>query len=210
MRLYLYLRPDKQYAASFMSDIDIHIKELEFLKNIILKHGTRTEIKKNSFFIQRGHFCHEIAYIVRGSFKFLRHDAKGAEHIMAFAFEKEIISSYLPSRKGCDALLDVKALEDSVVIQAPLETFRSFLQISVDGEIYVRAFVESLAFDFLKKIISLHCDTPEERYLQLQKRVPDILNRVNLKEIASYLRITPETLSRIRTRILNESRKNLD
>nr|WP_306445959.1 hypothetical protein [Odoribacter splanchnicus] len=193
-----------------MSDIDIHIKELEFLKNIILKHGTRTEIKKNSFFIQRGHFCHEIAYIVRGSFKFLRHDAKGAEHIMAFAFEKEIISSYLPSRKGCDALLDVKALEDSVVIQASLETLRPFLQISVDGEIYVRAFVESLAFDFLKKIISLHCDTPEERYLQLQKRVPDILNRVNLKEIASYLRITPETLSRIRTRILNESRKNLD
>ena len=50
----------------------------------------------------------------------------------------------------------------------------------------------------------------EERYLQLQKRVPDILNRVNLKEIASYLRITPETLSRIRTRILYESRKNLD
>ena len=122
---------------------------------------------------------------------------------MAFAFEKEIISSYLPSRKGCDALLDIKALEDSVVIQASLETLRPFLQISVDGEIYVRAFVESLAFDFLKKIISLHCDTPEERYLQLQKRVPDILNRVNLKEIASYLRITPETLSRIRTRILN-------
>ena len=151
----MYLRPDKQYAASFMSDIDIHIKELEFLKNIILKHGTKTEIKKNSFFIQRGHFCHEIAYIVRGSFKFLRHDAKGAEHIMAFAFEKEIISSYLPSRKGCDALLDVKALEDSVVIQAPLETLRPFLQISVDGEIYVRAFVESLAFDFLKKIICL-------------------------------------------------------
>ena len=124
---------------------------------------------------------------------------------MAFAFEKEIISSYLPSRKGCDALLDIKALEDSVVIQASLETLRPFLQISVDGEIYVRAFVE-----FLKKIISLHCDTPEERYLQLQKRVPDILNRVNLKEIASYLRITPETLSRIRTRILNESRKSLD
>ena len=48
---------------------------------------------------------------------------------MAFAFEKEIISSYLPSRKGCDALLDVKALEDSVVIQAPLETLRPFLQI---------------------------------------------------------------------------------
>ena len=67
---------------------------------------------------------------------------------MAFAFEKEIISSYLPSRKGCDALLDIKALEDSVVIQASLKTLRPFLQISVDGEIYVRAFVESLAFDF--------------------------------------------------------------
>ena len=50
---------------------------------------------------------------------------------MAFAFEKEIISSYLPSRKGCDALLDVKALEDSVVIQAPLETLRPFLQMYV-------------------------------------------------------------------------------
>ena len=116
----------------------------------------------------------------------------------------DVVINYVSSKT------DVKALEDSVVIQAPLETLRPFLQISVDGEIYVRAFVESLAFDFLKKIISLHCDTPEERYLQLQKRVPDILNRVNLKEIASYLRITPETLSRIRTRILYESRKNLD
>ena len=91
---------------------------------------------------------------------------------MAFAFEKEIISSYLPSRKGCDALLDIKALEDSVVIQASLETLRPFLQISVDGEIYVRAFVESLAFDFLKKIISLHCEPPRNVISNYKKEFP--------------------------------------
>ena len=55
------------------------------------------------------------------------------------------------------------------------------------------------------KTLSLACETPEERYFGLQKRVPDIFSRVNLKDIASYIGVTPETLSRMRTAYLRRS-----
>jgi hypothetical protein len=50
-------------------------------------------------------------------------------------------------------------------------------------------------------MLSLYCDSPEGRYIKLIERYPDILNLVSLKEIASLIKIAPETLSRIRRKL---------
>lgn len=70
----------------------------------------------------------------------------------------------------------------------------------VADTVYIHSFVESLSFDLLQKNLSFRRDSPEQRYLDLLQRVPDILNRVSIKDIASYVGVTPETLSRIRSR----------
>lgn len=185
-----------------MADLNLLHKNKEFshLIAFIKKHGERRILRKKDFFIRAGVYHDEIAYILRGSFKFFIHDYRGKEQIMSFAFDHEVIACYLPSRVGSTALMDVQALEDSTILVISLEQLLQEILLVVDGKVYIHSFVESFAFDLLQKNLSFRRDSPEQRYLDLLQRVPDILNRISIKDIASYVGVTPETLSRIRSR----------
>lgn len=178
------------------------LKLIAFLKN----KGERRMIRRREFFVRQGEQRAEIAYILRGSFKLFTSDYRGKEQILSFSFDHEFVACYLPSRYGCKALLSVQALEESVLLVVPLKDILSQIQIEQNGTIYVSDFIESLAFDLLRKNVSFRCDAPEERYRQLIARIPDILNRVSMKDIASYIGVTPETLSRMRSRMLWENK----
>ena len=56
-----------------------------------------------------------------------------------------------------------------------------------------------------RRLIDSYCSTPEERYIDLMKRYPNLKKLIPLKEIASFIGITPETLSNIRRRLLKKS-----
>lgn len=178
------------------------LKLITFLKN----KGERRTMQRREFFVRQGEYHAEIAYILRGSFKLFTSDYRGEEQILSFSFDHEFVACYLPPRYGCKALLSVQALEESVLLVAPLKDILSQIQIEQNDTIYVSDFVESLAFDLLRKNVSFRCDAPEERYRQLIARIPDILNRVSMKDIASYIGVTPETLSRMRSRMLWENK----
>ncbi len=178
------------------------LKLITFLKN----KGERRTMRRRDFLVRQGEYHAEIAYILRGSFKLFTSDYRGKEQILSFSFDHEFVACYLPPRYGCKALLSVQALEESVLLVAPLKDILSQIQIEQNDTIYVSDFVESLAFDLLRKNVSFRCDAPEERYRQLIARIPDILNRVSMKDIASYIGVTPETLSRMRSRMLWENK----
>lgn len=192
-----------------MADIDIYTSEAELdeLKNVVFKYGRKTVVPKGGLFTQVGVLCDEIAYIKEGSFKYAKRNSKGKERILSFAFEGEFIGNYAASRNHNPALLNIQAMEESVILRISLEEYLSFFQKTIDGHTYIRKFVEVIAFQHLQKVISLACETPEWRYFQLQKKVPNVFNRVNLKDIASYLGVAPETLSRMRTSYLNSEKE---
>lgn len=176
-------------------------KEVSHLISFIKKNGERRVIHKKELFIRAGIYHDEIAYVLRGSFKFFIHDYRGKEQIMSFSFDHELVACYLPSRVGSVAMINVQALEDSTILVIPLDKLLQEIQIIVSDKVYIQSFVESLSFDLLQKTLSFRRDSPEQRYLDLLQRVPDILNRVSVKDIASYVGVTPETLSRIRSRM---------
>lgn len=176
--------------------------DLKDLKRMIFDCGERTEIPKGGCFAEAGKYCGEIAYICHGSFKCTCTDSRGKERIMSFMFENEFIADYIPARNDSPSMLSIRAMEDSVIYRIDIATHRDFFERTIDGRTYVRRFIEVLAFRYMWKTMSLVCETSEERYFGLQERVPDIFSRVNLKDIASYLGITPETLSRMRTAYL--------
>ncbi|KAB4998746.1 Crp/Fnr family transcriptional regulator, partial [Bacteroides thetaiotaomicron] len=63
---------------------------------------------------------------------------------------------------------------------------------------------ETLLWEIYDRMISMYSLTPEERYLDIINRCPDLLKLITLKELASYLLIRPETLSRIRRKVVRK------
>lgn len=192
-----------------MPDFDIFTeanrRDMDDLKRMIMECGERIEIPRNGYFVQAGDYCGAVGYICHGSFKCGRTDCRGKERILAFMFEGEFIADYLPARNATPAVIDMRAMEDSVVYRISIADHRDFFEREIEGCVYVRRFIEELAFCHMRKSLSLACESPEERYFGLQARVPDIFSRVNLKDIASYIGVTPETLSRMRTAYLRRN-----
>ncbi|MGN0090499.1 MAG: hypothetical protein ACI36Z_06020 [Alloprevotella sp.] len=94
------------------------------------------------------------------------------------------------------SLFDIVAIEPSTVYALDLADHADFLMRCIDGSKYVRPFVEALAFNHLQKAVSLACRSPWEILDELQQRVPGVFQRINMKDIAAYIGVSPETLSR--------------
>ncbi len=144
-----------------------------------------------------GHTCRTIYFINRGLARiyYFKDDTDITE---SFAFEHQIIArveslfSGKPSRKG------IQMLEDSEVVAInATQLFRLYNDFP-DIERLFRKIFEAGYVDTVNRLESLQFHSAEERYGDLLDASPDILKRVPLKLIASYLGITPVSLSRIR------------
>lgn len=98
--------------------------------------------------------------------------------------------------------MNIQSIQKSIIYKLPISEINAYFNDSMELQYFGRRLSEVALFSTAQRIISIYCDTAEERYLKLIKRCPDILNRITLKELASYIMVTPETLSRIRKKVL--------
>ena len=157
-------------------------------KTILLKEG---EVSRKGFFIEKG--C------ARAWF-----NNKGKDVTFQFAFENEFFSSGESFRKNIPSLFTFETIEPSILHWIhKKDTDKIFSDINALPEMSARML--DLAFDrqshYMKHFLSLIKDTPEQRYLNLLKEKPHIVQRVPQQYIATYLGITPVSLSRIRNRL---------
>lgn len=115
-----------------------------------------------------------------------------------FGEEHQIFGSILPVYSDKPSFENIQFLEDSEVYAISVddlnELYRTYPELNLIG----RKIAEEVCMIMEERIISLHTESALERYHSLIKLQPNLLNRVNLGHIASYLGITQETLSRIR------------
>lgn len=192
-----------------MHDFDIYsdLKEITDFQNLILKFGERIVLKKNEYFIRKGDHSSYLAFVKRGGFKCIgSNKSQSKKRILGFIFQNELISNYLPSRTNQASVLDMQAFENTVIYRIDMDLYPGFFEQKVNGTRYVRKIVELIAFQYMERCISLACQTAAERYNDLLVRVPDIYEHVYARDIASYLGISPETLSRMRTSMLYEKK----
>lgn len=191
-----------------MADLEI-IKtlgtEVAYIQEIILKHGNQRLLKKNEYFCRTNSSNSLIAYVVKGGLKYSCYDYKGKEQVLTFAFDGELIGSYLACKTGNRTLYDIQATEDSELFCMNIKEF-SALFASSNFKITQLQFVEIIAFEILRKGVFMRCQSPEQRYRQLISCVPDVLQRTTMRNVASYLGITPEALSRMRTKMLKDGK----
>lgn len=169
--------------------------DFSFWKEICEKQGTRCYFKRGDFFVHAGHVLKQVGWIVSGSFKHSLIDNAGNHKAVGFVFEEAVLANYLSVMLGKNMPTDIIALEDSEVLVVPVEIMRNHMEHALELNLQ---FAQALFDQAYTHILNDYCYCPEERYHQLIKRYPRILNLVSVSEIASYLNISRRQLHRIR------------
>lgn len=155
-------------------------------------------VKKGQILLREGEFCKESFFVEKGLLRMYSISKNAKEHIIQFAPENWLVSdrSSVFFNQTSDYYID--AIENSEVIAIDKEFF-NHLQNS-NPEIWANhaRLLHNHARNLQKRINLLLGATAEERYLDFMKIYPNILQRVPLWMVASYLGITPESLSRVR------------
>lgn len=164
-----------------------------------------TKIKRRQFIDQPNYVCRYRNYVVQGAFRSYFIDKEGKDHTVQIAVEDWFVSDFYSYITQTPATLFVEALEDSTLFQMDYNDIEGLCKEVHALSEYFRITTER-AFAFSRKrALSNLSMTAEDRYLDLLKRYPNIVNRVSQKVIASYLGFTPEFLSKIRKNLASKS-----
>lgn len=162
--------------------------------------STHVSIRKNADLQSFGHTCRTIYFIVKGALR-IYYYKDGVDITENFEFENSIVArveslfSGRPSRKA------IQAIEDTELIAINAVQLFALYDTHPGLERLFRKIFEEAHVKTVNRIESLQFHTAEERYNNLLKDHPDVLMRVPLKHIASYLGITQVSLSRIRAKM---------
>ncbi|PEN06295.1 hypothetical protein CRI93_10770 [Longimonas halophila] len=150
--------------------------------------------------VNEGQACRRVAYIRQGAFVYftLR---DGHKNVTGFDFEGDIAGDLQSFFEARPAAKNVVALEDSDVLMLTQQQFKTLVDGNPAFKHIRLAMAERLFEGAQSRAVEMQTYSAEERYRRLLQRSPHVIQRVPLYLIASYIGITPEALSRIRSRI---------
>ena len=181
----------KRYLQSKIDIPDEILRELEPL-------CINDKASKGGIVLKVDEVCKYNFFVARGCLRSYVFDKKGKEHILQFAPDEWWISERISLLSGDPATFFIDAIEETSYVRVP-EEFLSQLGLRAPG---AKDLLERLKLNnfrsIRKRLVSLLSDTGEDRYLSFVNTYPALALRLPQKMIASYLGITPESLSRIR------------
>ena len=162
-------------------------------------------LKKKEFLLRDGKVCNFIAFIVDGSARHF-HVKNGAEKTCDISFENYWITDFQSFTHGTPCIMNLQAMQDTSLLLIRKENLYKLYKASAKYETFGRLMAEQVAQRATEIAMSLSSDKPEERFQKLMKKQPDLFQRIPQKYIANFLGISPESLSRIRNRIVTKSK----
>lgn len=154
-------------------------------------------VKKNTDIQPIGHTCKTIYFINKGIAR-IYYFKDGIDITESFAFENNIIARVESLFTGKPSRKAIQILEDAEIIAINATSLFNLYDTYPEIERLFRKIFESAYIDTVNRIEGIQFHTAEERYKALINEAPDVLKRVPLKYVASYLGITQVSLSRIR------------
>jgi CRP-like cAMP-binding protein len=170
-------------------------------QNTISSYLTPKKLRKKQYLLMEGDVCKFIAFVEKGSLRSFVLDEQGSEHIIQFALEAWTISDLYSFLTMEPATYNIEALENSQLVLISKRAHEELLNKLPKYEKYIRLQITDAYLSLQKRITSVISLSLEERYTYFSTLYPDLLQRVPQHMIASYMGLTPETLSRVRKRI---------
>jgi CRP-like cAMP-binding protein len=191
----------------FLDFLTTNIAADQAVLNHLLNQCKRKSYKKGSFLIFSGDICEYIFFIEKGLLRQYSIDNKGKEHILQFAPEGWLLNDResMSLKKG--SKFNIEALEDTDVFILDQEIMDKLEQEIPNLSEFNKELLNNHIRQLQNRVNLLLSATAEERYLSFVKMYPDILLRVPQWMVASYLGITPESLSRVRKELASKNFK---
>lgn len=188
-----------------MADLKLYdTLDLTPLREYFMNCGERRLYRARQHFTTIGRTATEMGLVVSGGFAFSHPDYKGDRQILTLAFAGELIGNYITPDLSGRSGYDVTAMCESEVLVVPHSEFIATLDTL--GPDFQLKFTLAIAMGFMMRGTAMRCDSPETRYRELLRRMPEINGRMSMTAIASYLGITRETFARLRNRLRTENR----
>ena len=157
------------------------------------------KLRKRQYLLQAGDISYYHAFVCKGFLRYYYVDEKGQEHIMQFAPENYWTGDFDSMNSGLPSKYDIDAIEESEILLLKKEDFEKIRKTIPAFNDFVNESLKKNASVLQERIhvnISL---SAEQKYSDFISKYPSISNRVPLHMIASYLGVSAETLSRIRS-----------
>ena len=189
-----------------MLNFNEYMNEIDFseLKKLFLKNGKSIEIKKKDYFVRQNEPCKHVGLVEGGIFRYTRIDNAGSEHIVGYSFAEDFVCDYPSFIKHSGALTNIQAITDCSVSMLSMKELNDYWETNMETQRFGRLVTEEMFIEMYGRLLGFYCDTAEQRYIALLERCPNLPQYISLKEIASFLGVTPETVSHIRKKLRSE------
>ncbi|MCF0069744.1 Crp/Fnr family transcriptional regulator [Dyadobacter sp. CY261] len=184
--------------------ISKYVSLTEDEKNIIISLNTFRTIKKGTILLNEGQNSNESYFVLKGCIR-TYYIIDGVEKTTAFYTEMEVLTPHCVISKAPSEYY-ISCIEDSIIIisnpEMEVEVFNKFPKFESLCRILSEELLAKQQIDFDK----FKTSSPEQRYLNLLQSRPDLIQRVPQHQLASFLGIKPESLSRLKARIIEKNK----
>jgi CRP-like cAMP-binding protein len=190
----------RQFLSQFKELTEKQVQELSQIMTVV-------EFKINNNLVNEGQKCNLCYFILKGCLRqYIIQD--GVEKTIAIYTENQAVNYYSNQIEQQKSESYLTSVEDSVLLVGNPENDKElFSKFPILADI-TRKMIETELGKTQNTLAKLITSSPEQRYLNLLSERPELVQRVPQHIIASYLGVTPESLSRIRKRIVKKSIKN--
>ncbi|MEC5394269.1 Crp/Fnr family transcriptional regulator [Bergeyella sp. RCAD1439] len=165
---------------------------------------TSKDLKKGEVVLRSGEVCRFIYFVEKGLLRMYSVDRAGKEHIIQFAPENWMVSDRSSLYFNEKSFYYIDAVEDSRVLCLSPDFFLNLKKQYPDAVGNNDLILHKHIRNIQNRVNSLLAETAQERYLGFIRMYPNILQRVPQWMVASYLGITPESLSRVRKELVKK------
>jgi len=163
--------------------------------------STIQKFKKKEIILEQGKIENHLSFIIKGAIAVLTYH-NGNEICINFCVENSFFSSYVSFLTRKPSVYHILAIEDTIIERIEYDSLEKAYSISANHQKNGRKIAERLYINSNRRILSLITKTAEERYIEFTEEYSNFMQYIPLKYLASYLGITPVSLSRLRNKIM--------
>ena len=175
--------------------------DLQVLREFCEREGEAVVYYKGDQMEREGDPARWFGFVTEGCFKYVNHSSDDREHITWFSFEGEFVVDYPTFLYDRPSQTSIIAMMPSLIFRVTGEKIRQFFSQNMETMTLRAIIAEHILAQFRSRYLDLHCTTPRERYDLLMQRCPGIVEHLDLQDIASFLNVHPNTISKIRREI---------